>query len=188
MMAVNLGGKLLAGFDEPIEMLKDCHRRIEHFLEVLQKVEQMYGDRELDREGRCALEAAVAYFASFALRHTADEEESLFPRMRSCEDPRARAVMAALEHLESDHRRCEAGHLVVENVVRDWLQSGRLDEPQRQRLRAALTTLSDIYAAHIRLEEEQVFALASRLLDAGQVRAIGAEMQERRARGTAAPV
>lgn len=40
MMAVNLGEKPLATFSEPIEMLKDCHRRIEHFLGVLRKVEQ----------------------------------------------------------------------------------------------------------------------------------------------------
>jgi hemerythrin-like domain-containing protein len=54
-------------------MLKDCHRRIEHFLEVLRKVERRFVRGELDDQGRRALEAALDYFASFAPRHTAEQ-------------------------------------------------------------------------------------------------------------------
>lgn len=180
MMAVNLGDKPLAGFGEPIEMLKDCHRRIEHFLGVLQAVEQRYGGRELDDEGRRALEAALNYFASSSPRHTADEEQSLFPRMRCSEDPAARAVMADLDRLEHDHRRCEDCHSLVDLVVGHWLESGRLDAAQRTRLRAALDELADVYAAHIRLEDQQVFAVAKRILNPEAVREIGEEMRARR--------
>jgi hypothetical protein len=34
-MAVQIGAKPDSGFDDPIGMLKDCHRRIEHFLDIL---------------------------------------------------------------------------------------------------------------------------------------------------------
>jgi hypothetical protein len=34
-MAIQIGAKPDSGFDDPIGMLKDCHRRIEHFLNIL---------------------------------------------------------------------------------------------------------------------------------------------------------
>ena len=34
-MAIQIGGKPDSGFDDPIGMLIDCHRRIERFLHVL---------------------------------------------------------------------------------------------------------------------------------------------------------
>ena len=63
-MAVNLGDKPLAGFGEPIEMMKDCHRRIEHFLNVLRKVEGRFGEGVLDDEGRRPPPTNAAYPAS----------------------------------------------------------------------------------------------------------------------------
>jgi hypothetical protein len=32
---IQIGAKLDSGFDDPLGMLKDCHRRIEQFLEIL---------------------------------------------------------------------------------------------------------------------------------------------------------
>jgi hemerythrin-like domain-containing protein len=184
MMAVNLGDKPLASFSEPVEMMTDCHRRIEHFLDVLQKVERQSGQGRLSDEGRRALESSLNYFANFAPRHTADEEQSLFPRMRRSDDPAVRAVMADLDGLEHDHRRCEQCHAIVDQMVRQWLDFGRLDEAQRMRLRAALDELARVYAHHIRLEEERVFAVASHVLNSEQLREIGEEMQQRRGLST----
>lgn len=179
-MPISLGGKPLADFGEPIEMMKDCHRRIEHFLDELLEVERRFGNRKLDEDGRHALEASLNYFANFAPRHTADEEHSLFPRMRSSDDSAAHAVMADLKRLESDHRGCEALHLLVDRLVRDWLRRGWLGSRQQERLRVALGKLEEIYAAHIQLEEQRVFAVAARVLRSEQVREIGEEMRGRR--------
>ncbi|GMW03161.1 MAG: hypothetical protein AMXMBFR84_42960 [Candidatus Hydrogenedentota bacterium] len=165
-MAVNVGGKPLADFSEPIEMMKDCHRRIEHFLEVLREAERRFRKSDLNEEGRHALEASLNYFANFAPRHTADEEQSLFPRMRCSGNPDAREVMADLERLENDHRGCEELHSLVDRVVRSWLETGRLDDAQRERLRAALDELEKAYAAQIQLEEGEVFVVAVRILEA----------------------
>jgi hemerythrin-like domain-containing protein len=180
MMAVDLGDKPLAGFDQPIEMMKDCHRRIEHFLDVLRKVEAQFGQGDLAEEGRRALHASLNYFANFAPRHTADEEQSLFPRMRRSKNLDARPVMAELDCLERDHRWAEACHALVDELVHKWLAAGRMDDVQRKSLRAALDELSAMYADHIRLEEQRVFVLASHLLKAEQLREIGDEMKQRR--------
>lgn len=180
MVGVTIGGKHLAGFDQPIELLKDCHRRIEHFLGVLQRVVELFGEGNLSEEGRRALKTSLEYFAVAAPRHTADEEQSLFPRMRRSGDAEARAVMAELDRLESDHRRAEACHAQVDDLGREWLETGRMDGHKLTTMRALLAELIALYAPHIRLEDERVFEVAARLLKAGDLSEVGAEMQRRR--------
>lgn len=180
MMAVNLGDKPLADFTQPIEMLKDCHRRIEHFLDVLRKVDEKFGNDELNEEGRRALEKSLNYFAHSAPRHTADEEQSLFPRMRSSDSDSARAVIAELDQLECDHRRGEACHARIDQIGRKWLEAGRIGKTDRESFQTALGELQSLYAAHIPLEEQRVFVVASQMLEKEQVRDIGEEMKQRR--------
>jgi hemerythrin-like domain-containing protein len=180
MMRVNIGDKPPADFAQPIEMLKDCHRRIEHFLNVLQAVLDQYGEGELGDEGRRALKASLSYFLNFAPRHIADEEQSLFPRLRASENEEARAVFAELDLLERDHRRGEARHQVVEDLAGQWLTAGRIDERTRSRLAAAVSELAAMYAEHIRLEEQRVFVLAASALNAEQLHDMGEEMKRRR--------
>lgn len=184
MRGVNLGGKPPADFTHPIQMLKDCHRRIEHFLDVLRKVDAEFGEGDLPDQGRRALEASLNYFANFAPHHTADEEQSLFPRMRSSASTGAREVLVELDLLERDHRRGEVCHALVDQLTRHWLETGRIDQDRRKSLRAALDELVTMYAGHIWLEEQQVFVLASGTLKAEQLREIGEEMRRRRSLNT----
>jgi hemerythrin-like domain-containing protein len=179
-MFVSLGAKPPADFNQPVEIMKDCHRRIEHFLDVLRKVVDRFGDGDLPEEGRRALLASLNYFAQSAPRHTADEEASLFPRLRDIDSVEVRGVLSEIERLESDHRTCEEAHAAVDRLVRQWLSSGRIDEAPRANLRSTLAKLDEIYAAHIRLEEQRVFEVASRALPAGAIRRIGEEMKRRR--------
>ena len=81
-MAIQIGAKHDSGCDDPIGMLTDCHRRIERFLGVLCKVIQAAGRRSLTEEEKSAVQAAINYFQQGGQRHTSDEEESLFPRLR----------------------------------------------------------------------------------------------------------
>lgn len=180
MVGISIGGKPLAGFDQPIELLKDCHRRIEHFLGVLQKVVALFGDSELPEEGRRALATALDYFAHAAPRHTADEEESLFPRLSESGDAEAQSVLAELERLAADHRRAEACHAQVEELGREWLQSGRIAPSNRAAMNGLLDELVALYAAHIRLEEDRVFDVAAKVLKPGELSEVGVEMQRRR--------
>jgi hemerythrin-like domain-containing protein len=179
-MLVQIGQKPLADFTQPLEMMKDCHRRIEHFLDVLQKVVERFGEGELPEEGRRALESSLDYFAHAAPRHTADEEASLFPRMRSHASVMAQPAMVELQQLEADHRRADASHQRVEQLGRLWLATGRIDPQSHAQLREILAEIVATYAAHIRLEEEQVFVLAAQTLKASELAAVGDEMRQRR--------
>jgi hypothetical protein len=131
MIVVNVGDKPLADFNRPLAMMKDCHRRIEDFLAVLRTLVAKFGRCELTDEGRCALQASLDYFVNARPRHTADEEQSLFPRMRSSESADGRVVAAELDLLERDHRRGEACHAAVDQLGRHWLETGRMNADQK---------------------------------------------------------
>ena len=69
-MAIRIGSKPDSGFDDPIGMLKDCHRRIESFLGILCVVVDRAQDRNLTDEERDAVKAALEYFRTGGQRHT----------------------------------------------------------------------------------------------------------------------
>lgn len=180
-MPVQIGAGPQADFSQPIDLLMDCHRRIERFLEMLLRVVDDTGGGVLDDEHRRALIMALNYFRSAAPRHTQDEEESLFPRMRQSGDPAATDALARLETLEADHRAQEIDHARVDALGLRWLADGRLPRPEAEELRDVLTRLRGGYQRHIRLEDEEVFPLAARVLSGAALAATGAEMKQRRA-------
>src|SRR5690606_3503997 len=143
-------------FNQPVDLMMDCHRRIEKFLDVLRRVVDRTGGGELDDEHRNALQTALNYFRSAAPRHTEDEEQSLFPRMRRSCDLAVRQALAKMNALEADHRAAEADHARVDELGLRWLEAGRLDEADAAELRRLLERLAESYQRHIRIEDNEV--------------------------------
>src|SRR5215471_17459172 len=108
-MLIKIGARPDHGFDEPLGLLSDCHRRIEHFLAVLASIAER-SKGPLSPSERSQLEGALSYFATAAPRHTADEEQSLFPRLRASQDPAARAALDTVARLEHDHAIADGRH------------------------------------------------------------------------------
>lgn len=127
-MAVQIGAKPDSGFDDPIGMLIDCHRRIERFLHILCVVADRAAGRTLTEEEKTAVQAALTYFRTGGLRHTADEEKSLFPRLRTNS---AAGNVEELDRLENDHRQANELHAAVDRFCSEWIASGRLDDESR---------------------------------------------------------
>lgn len=178
-MPVQIGAKLDSGFDDPLGMLHDCHRRIERFLAILCDVAENAHARALTAEESSAVRAALGYFREGGRRHTADEEESLFPRMRSMA-----AALDPLDRLEHDHREADALHGDVERLYADWLAANAALDPVRQNsLLEKTRRLHRLYAEHIQVEETNVFPQAAGLLDRESIAAIGAEFRARRISG-----
>jgi hemerythrin-like domain-containing protein len=177
-MPVQIGSKSHS-FSEPTGLLSDCHRRIEMFLASLERVAGS-ADRPLNRESQEALEAALRYFREAAPKHTADEEESLFPRLRQMNHPELKAAIRRLEPLENDHRRADALHEVVDRLGRVCLERGVLLSEESRRFRQALLALIEIYKEHIRIEDEDVFPVAGKMLTVADKAAIAGEMAARR--------
>lgn len=176
-MAIQIGAKPDSGFDDPIGMLVDCHRRIQHFLNVLVLVADRARGRALSTEEVEAVQAALQYFRVGGQRHNADEEESLFPRLRAaC----SAEEFDQLSTLESDHQHANALHQEVESIYAQWIQNGRLDSRDEQRLSSSTAELKRLYDEHIRTEESSVFPRATAVLSNGAVEAMGREFHARR--------
>lgn len=179
-MAITLNAPAEHTFAEPLGLMSDCHRRVEKFLRVILTVAEQAQGGELDAEKRAGLETALRYFRSAAPMHTADEEVSLFPRMRACGHPEVDAALERIEALEADHKVADHAHKVVDNLAQKWLDTGELSDDAMTELLRNARHLKDIYQGHIALEDEVIFPLAGRVLDAETLAAVGREMAERR--------
>ncbi|SRR5690606_11587128 len=181
-MAVTLGARPQADFQQPLGLLSDCHRRIEHFLGVMIRVVDRRQGGPLDEEHRRAVETAMHYFDHAAPRHTADEEESLFPRLRELArtNPQLGQALAKMDALEADHQAADDAHAEVREWFTRWLNAGSLAPAQVQRLSKVLNLLQDLYRRHIDVEDNDVFRLAAQVLDERQLRQLGQEMAGRR--------
>jgi hemerythrin-like domain-containing protein len=136
-MAIQIGAKPDSGFDDPIGMLKDCHRRIESFLGILCVVVDRAQGRNLTDEERDAVKAAFEYFRTGGQRHTADEEESLFPRLRKSNAK----SFEEIDRLENDHHEANDLHGSVERLYSAWIKSGGLGLEEAQQLRSQTARL-----------------------------------------------
>jgi hemerythrin-like domain-containing protein len=177
-MPVQIGAKTHS-FSEPTGLLSDCHRLIEMFLRSLQEVAALL-DQPLSADARTAMEASLRYFRDAAPKHTADEEESLFPRLRKVNHPDVDAVIKTLDPLEKEHQRADALHREVDRLGTKCLDGSTLSPEDVQRFRQSVTELASIYKEHIRIEDEVVFPVAGRLLAASDKNAIAEEMAQRR--------
>jgi len=174
-MPLQIGQPLDHDFDEPLGLLTDCHRRIEYFLEVLVRLTQTVKP-PLTPEQWKEMERALNYFAFAAPNHTADEEQSLFPRLRSTQDPRATQALECMLELEQEHELAAAHQQAVDRFCRRWLDVGFLSDADMRNLQDRLAELQSSYSEHIAVEDGLLFPVAAQLLSEEDLREIGREM------------
>lgn len=173
-------------FGKPILLLGDCHRRIEKFLDQLIHVIEITGCEPLSDQSRKDLNTALRYFNQLPSLHNADEEESLFPRLRQLAEGKtetavkARAALAIMDRLETEHEVAEKRHDAIESIGNYWIEKGMLPETEVQLLHQEIISLRKFYAEHIELEDDQLFPLAAQLLVPQELEFIGREMATRR--------
>jgi hemerythrin-like domain-containing protein len=177
-MPIQIGAKA-HNFTDPTGLLSDCHRRVEMFLGTLEAVATVI-DRLATEDARRALESALRYFAEAAPKHTADEEESLFPRLRRIHHPEIESAFSRLELLEEEHRWAAPLHAEVDRLGRQYLSTGNLSSPEVGEFRRSVASLAAMYKQHINVEDDLVFPLAARMLSDADKAAIAAEMAGRR--------
>jgi hemerythrin-like domain-containing protein len=175
-----IGAKRESNFGDPIGLLGDCHRRIERFLGVLIRVADQAHGGSLTEEQRASWETALRYFREAAPKHTADEEESLFPRLRKIDRPDLQALLARVDALQEEHACAEKGHAEVDRLGQLRLSDCKLPSEQAARLITVLAELGQLYRHHIAMEDAEVFPIAAEALSASDRAAVGNEMASRR--------
>ena len=177
-MPVQIGAKA-HNFTNPTGLLSDCHRRVEMFLGMLEAVGEVI-DQPAAGETSRVLDSALRYFGEAAPKHTADEEDSLFPRLRQLDHPEIQSAFATLDKLEDDHRWAMSLHDKVERLGAQYLSTGKLSDEEIAEFRRSVASLALMYKEHIQVEEELIFPLAARVLSDTEKTAIGNEMAGRR--------
>lgn len=169
---IAIGGPVPSG--EPLGLLTDCHRRIEAAIEVLEAAAAWSGP--LDEERREALSRALRFFREMAPKHTADEERSLFPRLRAKGEE-----LPELAALEADHATADAWHAALDRIGCAWLASGARETAEGEAFAAHVADLAALYRRHIAVEDDIVFPLARRILSRVEQQEVQREMVGRRA-------
>lgn len=160
------------GYDDPLEMLRACHGRIQAQCATLEKLLRYLPEHGSDLQARQAALAVLRYFDTAGQHHHTDEEQDLFPVLRATANVSAQHLIAHLleRHIElntawNDLRirlTCIAAgtdSLLEKPIVRDFIA---------------------LYQTHIALENAQLLPLAKELLDAAQIETLGRKMSARR--------
>jgi hemerythrin-like domain-containing protein len=172
MTADPLSNSLAPGFDDPLGMLVACHRRIERELVTLGRLQRHLPEHGCDDDARTAARAILKYFDGAAPNHHADEEQSVFPRLRTLARGPAEDLLAELER---DHDELAASWRHLRPLLVGITAGVRANLSPRQ-----VDVLRGLYLSHIRREEHLLIPLAVRALDGETLRQIGEEMAARR--------
>jgi hemerythrin-like domain-containing protein len=186
-MPIMIGAKRESDFTDPIGMLGDCHRRIERFLNVLVVIAAQEKGGRLTEQHRTALATSLRYFREAAPKHIADEEESLFPRLRRLRHAGSHAILTRIEALEQDHECAGKVHDEVDRLGQLWLARGRLSPKEAAQLSTLLDQLAKLYRNHIAIEDTEVFPFAASVLPPSDRESVGVEMASRRGASAAIP-
>jgi hemerythrin-like domain-containing protein len=166
-----------AGFDDPLEMLLGCHRRIEKQLDTLKRLRAHLEGHPVDAEASLAAQNVLRYFTSAATNHHADEEQDLFPLLESrIDDGGEKARFASFRAcLETDHRTLEAAWARIKRPL-----EGIAEGLPRSLPAAEVQAFVEAYANHILTEETTLKEFFDRWLGDEERRALGLAMAARR--------
>jgi hemerythrin-like domain-containing protein len=169
-------------FTKPLGLLAHCHERVEDQLRALERAAEILerGDVPSLPYAFAAADAAVAHFATPGVKHTEDEELSLFPRLREFGGAGGEDVLAAVRELEEQHRSAEHIHAEFDALVRLMARDGSAEADHLRRFTVLVNALTALYRPHIRVENEVVFTVAARVLPAAEIQTLGEEMRARR--------
>jgi hemerythrin-like domain-containing protein len=163
----------VATLDSPINHLAACHRRIEERLDTLERVSAHL--RSNTKDALAAIQSAFQFFDSSGVNHTADEEESFFPRLSAHLAPDERQFLA---DLEAEHSHADALYGELKNHVANMADPPTgFDQNRYAELALRLCTL---YRRHIQNEDARFPRIAAQTLSAADLEAISLEMKQRR--------
>jgi hemerythrin-like domain-containing protein len=167
--------KTTASFEQPLEMLAACHERIERELLNLESLDDHLKVHGCDAEARSTAQAVLRYFNGAGEMHHRDEDDDLFPLIRTQAARKGRADIAAvIDELEREHATMHAQW----KRLRERLQAiaggdGHLDAEEVLRF-------VWLYRRHMERESAAVLPFAREALDAAQRTALGERMAARR--------
>jgi hemerythrin-like domain-containing protein len=174
------------GFDQPLAMLRACHERIQRQCATLTKLVAHLRSDGLTDSARQAATDIQRYFSSAGRQHHADEEQDLFPRLRT--EPGLAGLLDTLvrEHavMESLWQRLDSQLQALSTSSIPGVVEPLLTAPDTIRDLDAFAQLAGefnmVYAQHIARENGELLPRAEKILNSEAQRELGARMAARR--------
>jgi iron-sulfur cluster repair protein YtfE (RIC family) len=161
--------------EDAVDLLLACHERIRNFTATAARLAAA-ADPPAAEVAQAAA-GLLRYFTVALPLHEADENLSMYPRLRDAAPPE---VIAALDAMLEEHRSINA----VVQRMKPLLQALELDPARLHLLAGELADcarqLEAFFTAHLKLEEEVIFPAIRLYLPADSREAILAEMRQRR--------
>ena len=164
------------GFDQPFEMLHECHGRVERMVVLLERLTAHLDQSGHDDQAAQAARDVMRYFDLAGPAHHQDEELHLFPLLRERGEP---ALAGVVERLQRDHVAMGEAWASL-RIDLQAVADGHLALPLAGPVRARWTAYAQLYREHIVVEEAQAYPAARALAGAGEQAAMGQEMAQRR--------
>jgi hemerythrin-like domain-containing protein len=161
-------------------MLDASHRRQEEAVSALLSAARRIAAGRGNEEDVDVVRDVAGFFERATPRHFADEETSLFPRLRDRGDA---DVGALLDRIAAEHRAHERAHAELRRCVGAVPDDGQVSATDGAALLAVATEIDRMYRDHIALEDAELIPAAQRLLDEDDLTAIITDMESRRGRG-----
>ena len=160
--------------EDAISLLLGCHQRIRHFTEVALRLARNPHAPVSDRVE--AARSVLRYFQIALPLHEADENESVYPRLR--ERLASGELCEANEAMVRQHTEIDG---VVAELIPLWQYVVEEDEALLNSHLLALTErLQQLWDIHLSLEEEQVLPALREYLTQEDLHSIRSEMTARR--------
>ena len=166
----NLHDKL-PGFDEPLALLRACHKNILAHCDRLESLLAHIDKQGIDDEARKAARDIVRYFSGSARLHHRDEEEDLFPRLNR----QSLRIAELIRDLKQEHTKLDQ---LWENMVTELkpLPDKHFSDGFLQATRDFCT----LSRQHVNRENMEFLPLAASSLSQLDLDEIGASMAARR--------
>ena len=180
-MLTNLkpAGSQTAANEDAVTLLLGCHDRIRHFTGMAERLAS--NPKSPASERRQVASAVLRYYEIALPLHEADENQSIYPRLRE--------VLPDGELAEANETMVRQ-HAEIDTLIAELipLWHAIADDPAHQEhlstgLRERVERLRQLWTDNLRLEEEQVVPAIRRFLSAADLESIEAEMRARRRSG-----
>ncbi len=163
-------------FGDPLGLLAACHSRIEAQCATLLRLPGHLTANGCDPQARQAAEKVLRYFTSAGPHHHEDEEQDLFPLLKSTARAEgATDILALLGTLKAEHRDMEAAWAALSPFLQRLAQGERV-EPGR----LPVDPFVALYRSHMAREDVVLLPYAHRALSPGQLESLGRGMARRR--------
>lgn len=159
---------------DAIDFLLECHERIRRFSGIAVRLAEEAHAPAVDAAD--AARQLLRYFRESLPDHALDEDGTLTPRLL---DHTPLELADALNRQARDHAEHEA---TLAALCRHWERIAAGEPTDRVELVTLSRSLRAHFAEHLRLEEEEIFPAARRILGQDELRRLGAAMRDRRMR------